>query len=84
MPRYPCKMGIILIFRVLRGDGSLETLCRYNSVKALKRNSADGLLNRQLERAIGKLTSPVVVINPHSQYSPRKTNIFTGELFLTE
>lgn len=84
MPRYLCKIRTIILFRVLRGDGSLKTLHKCNSVKALKRNSTDGFLNRQLERAIGKPTSPVVVINPHSQYSPRNMNIFTGELFLTE
>lgn len=77
-------MGIIMLSRALQGDGSSETLHRYNSVKALKRNSVDGFLNRQLERVIGKPTSLLVVINPHSQYSSRKRNIFTGELFLTK
>lgn len=84
MPQYPCKMGIIILFRVLQGDGSLETLHRYNSVKALQGKSADGFLNRQLERVIGKPTPLFVVAKPHSQYSPRKSDIFTGELLLTE
>lgn len=52
----------IILPKVLQGDGSWEILHRNNSVKALGRNSADGFLNRQLNRVISKLTLVFIVI----------------------
>lgn len=74
-------MGIIILFRVFQGDGSLETLHRYNSVKVLKTNSMDGFLHRQLE-SDRKAVFAVCCNTHHSQYSPRKRNIRTGELLV--